>query len=231
VRTDRACTRAPREALAAAFEGLDALRNLRKTGPERQAPAGRDAFAGPRDRHGRGALADTTPIRSSRFRETKSTASGHSTEDDVGAMGRESMQSARHAKEGPREAPSVRDSPTLPPPSPLSVIRFRSGLPVDELVYRLGVGDSSGALDAAEELFEDGAVARVVLPPEVIATMMLEYRESMLLAYVNGSSTLKQVINDTGLELIDALRALCELVDRRIVVLHEAGSERSPVGR
>jgi hypothetical protein len=141
------------------------------------------------------------------------------------------MQSAHHAKEGPSEAPSVRDSPTLPPPAPLSVIRFRSGLPVDELVYRMGVGDQSGVLDAAEELLADGVVVRIVLPPEVIATMMLEYRESMLLAYVSGSSTLKQVIQETGLEMIDALRALCELVDRRIVVLHEADSERSPVGR
>jgi hypothetical protein len=95
----------------------------------------------------------------------------------------------------------------------------------------MGVGDQSGVLDAAEELLADGVVVRIVLPPEVIATMMLEYRESMLLAYVSGSSTLKQVIQETGLEMIDALRALCELVDRRIVVLHEADSERSPVGR
>jgi hypothetical protein len=128
------------------------------------------------------------------------------------------MGSKPQAEEKMTDAmPSCTDAPTLPPPAMVSVVRFRSGAPVDELLYRMGVGDYVGALDVAEELLDERAVPIVVLPRSVIAEMTLEYRECLLLACVDGSSTLEKAIDDSGLEMIDALRALCDLLDKRIV--------------
>jgi hypothetical protein len=113
--------------------------------------------------------------------------------------------------------PSSRDAPTVPPPALVSVVRFQIGAPVDELLYRMGVGDHGGAVDVAQELMEDRAVPIMLLPPDVVRDMVLEYRENLLLSFIDGHSSLEKVLQDSGLDMLDALRALCELLDQRVI--------------
>jgi hypothetical protein len=111
------------------------------------------------------------------------------------------------------------DRPTLPPPPLASVVRYRTGAPVDELQYRLAMGDHVAALAAAEDLFEGGYVP--VALPSVLTPMELNlgYRECTLLTLIDGETPLATVLQSSGLDQLDALRALCELVEAELVTL------------
>jgi hypothetical protein len=103
------------------------------------------------------------------------------------------------------------------PPPPASVIRYKSGAPVDELLYRMAVGDVDAALDAAQELFDAGYVPVLVLVPLGISDVALGYHEMLLLSSVDGCTPLAGVLEDTGLAMVDALRALCELLEHDFI--------------
>src|SRR5262249_25435780 len=70
----------------------------------------------------------------------------------------------------PRRSYDPRNSPTLPPSARVSVTRFKCGAPVDELAYRLSVGDHEGALDAAQTLFDMGSIPVLEMPPQALGT-------------------------------------------------------------
>jgi hypothetical protein len=125
------------------------------------------------------------------------------------------------------QAPISRNAPTLPPPGMpetvrppprISVTRYKSGAPVDELLYRISMGDHDGALDAAQALFDAGSIPVLVLPVEGM-TALVGYRADLLLTCVDGVTPLSAVIEASGLEMLDALRALGELLAENVVVL------------
>ena len=116
-------------------------------------------------------------------------------------------------------AAARRSAPTVPPPPIASVIRYKSGAPVDELLYRMAMGDSSGALDAAQDLFDARYVPVLVLPPLGSSDIRLGYREQLLLTLIDGNAPLSEVLEGSGLELLDALRALCELLEKDVVTV------------
>jgi hypothetical protein len=126
------------------------------------------------------------------------------------------------------EAPVSRNRPTLPPPGRcpetvrppprVSVTRYKSGAPVDELLYRMSMGDTGAALDAAQALFDAGSIPVVVLPLRSM-TAMLGYRADLLLSCVDGESSLAKVIEASGLEMMDALRALGELLAEDVIAV------------
>jgi hypothetical protein len=126
------------------------------------------------------------------------------------------------------EAPVSRNRPTLPPPGQcpetvrppprISVTRYKSSVPVDELLYRMSMGDTAGALDVAQALFDAGSIPVVVLPLRSM-TAMLGYRADLLLSCVDGETTLVKVIEASGLELMDGLRALGELLAEDIIAV------------
>jgi hypothetical protein len=114
---------------------------------------------------------------------------------------------------------SRRSAPTVPPPPIASVIRYKSGAPVDELLYRMSMGDNGGALDAAQDLFDARYVPVVVLPPLGGTDMRLGYREQLLLTLIDGTAPLADVLEGSGLEMLDALRALCELLEKDVITV------------
>jgi hypothetical protein len=118
-----------------------------------------------------------------------------------------------------REPSTRRNAPTVPPPPIASVIRYKSGAPVDELLYRMAMGDAAGAVDAAQALFDARYVPVLILPPLGLGESTLGYREELLLSLVAGQATLTDVIDGSGLEMIDALRALCELIEKDVIAV------------
>lgn len=126
------------------------------------------------------------------------------------------------------QAPISRNAPTVPPPglgpetvrppARISVTRYKSGAPVDELLYRMSMGDTAGALDAAQALFDAGCIPVLVLPLHA-TTSLCGYRADLLLTCVDGTTTLATVIEASGLETLDALRALAELLAENLIVL------------
>ena len=117
------------------------------------------------------------------------------------------------------DAPTSASAPTLPPHAFVSVVRYKSGAPVDELLYRIAMGDHGGALDAAQDLFDRRHIPVLVLPLSSLSDTMLGYSEELLLSFIDGNACLADVIEDSGLEMLDALRALCELLEKDIITL------------
>jgi hypothetical protein len=114
---------------------------------------------------------------------------------------------------------SFRDAPTLPPPAAVSVVRYMVGVSVDELLYRFSVGDTAGAVDAALELLDEDPIPIVAVPADVMSEMVLEHHASYLLSFVDGQAPLDEIIKATGLPLVEALRAVCELIDKAVIAL------------
>jgi hypothetical protein len=87
------------------------------------------------------------------------------------------------------------------------------------LLYRVSVGDHAEAIDIAEVFFERRNVPIVLLPSDSLDELMLGYRAYLLLGCIDGETALQEVIDASGLDLLDALRALCELIEKSVVSL------------
>jgi hypothetical protein len=114
---------------------------------------------------------------------------------------------------------SFRDAPTLPPPAAVSVVRYKVGVSVDELLYRFSMGDMAGAVDSALELLDEDPIPIVAVPTDVLSEMVLGHHASYVLSFIDCEATLDEVIKASGLPLVEALRALCELLDQSVIAL------------
>jgi hypothetical protein len=90
---------------------------------------------------------------------------------------------------------------------------------VHELLYRFAVGDEAGAIAAAELLLDGRRVPALTVSLDVLDELELDHRAALILAQVDGTTPLSEVLIESCLERGDALRTLCELVERRILVL------------
>jgi len=90
---------------------------------------------------------------------------------------------------------------------------------VHELLYRFAVGDVAGAIAAAELLLDGRRVPALTVSLDVLDELELDHRAALVLAQVDGTTPLSRVLRDSCLERGDALRTVCDLVERRILVL------------
>jgi len=113
--------------------------------------------------------------------------------------------------------------PTLPPPryagasTDVMVSHIHLGPSIDEVLYRLSLGDLTGAALANEEL--ELCVPTRVAPRIVIAALELTYLEEFILASIDGKATWGELLDSSTFSPKDTLRALCELVDKGAVAL------------
>jgi hypothetical protein len=118
--------------------------------------------------------------------------------------------------------------------------------PVAEMRERCSLGDYSGALEMADliltadpgnlEAAECGEMCRTVLegmyaarlgsgdrvpivivPRAQLQWLSIDHRAGFILSLIDGSSTLEMVVDVSGMQRLDALRILQELVQQRIV--------------
>ncbi len=127
------------------------------------------------------------------------------------------------------------DRPTMPPPrrrAPPSLDALRRAGPsafnaasaaVDEVLYRLSVGDGAGAARVGEELHD--AVPLLAASRGVPGAMgapaatELGLSEEYLLTLIDGAQSCRELLARSQLAAEDSLRGLCELVDRGLVIL------------
>jgi hypothetical protein len=118
--------------------------------------------------------------------------------------------------------------------------------PVSEMHDRFSLGDYSGSLVIAESLLGDdpahreakkyaencrnileqmytarlGALDRVpfvAVPLEQLRWLSIDHRAGFILSHVDGVSTLEQILDVSGMPLLDTLRILYELVQHRVI--------------
>jgi hypothetical protein len=110
---------------------------------------------------------------------------------------------------------------TLPPPSlevegpVVSHIHLRPS--IDEILYRLSLGDEKGAFLAGLDL--EPLVPRVMAPRAIVRAMHLSYLEEYVLSFVDAVSTWGEILDGSPFAAHDTLGALCELVDKGIVTV------------
>jgi hypothetical protein len=125
--------------------------------------------------------------------------------------------SAMLASERPTVPPPRRSSPRAWAESDVVVSRFHLGPSVDEVLYRLSVGDLTGAALANEEL--EGCVPTRRASDFVVAALQLSHLEEYMLASVDGASTWGDILDSAPFAPHETLRALCRLVDEDVIVL------------
>jgi hypothetical protein len=110
--------------------------------------------------------------------------------------------------------------PSPPPPPDVSIEHIRLGAaPIDEVLYRMSVGDYDGALTVGQSLMVDDPIPLVIIPKLLIEAMKLAHREEYVLSFVDGWSTMREVVTATRLPEVDALRTLCELLEKSVIAL------------
>jgi hypothetical protein len=90
---------------------------------------------------------------------------------------------------------------------------------VHEILYRFAVGDEAGAIAAAGLLLDGRRVPALTVSLDVLDELELDHRAALVLAQVDGTTPLSRVLADSCLDRGTALRTLCELVERHILVL------------
>jgi hypothetical protein len=128
---------------------------------------------------------------------------------------------------------------SIPPPSTN---------PMRDMKDRYAMGDFSGALTVAEKILEkvptheeasrcaqscrdvlgDMYASRignmdqslvVVMSPDQIRWLSLDHRAGFLLSMIDGMSTVEELLDVCGMQRLDALRIICNLLDQRVVSL------------
>jgi len=120
--------------------------------------------------------------------------------------------------------------------------------PLGELRERYALGDFSGALTIAESLLEDnpdnvdaqryaescrdvlkqmyaarlGALSQVpivAIPAEQLRWLTLDHRSGFLLSHVDGVSTLEEILDISGMNHLEAMRIIYELLQQKVIAL------------
>ena len=125
--------------------------------------------------------------------------------------------------EEPHESPIAEPPPTerqtVRPPSfaPARAAPRDPSAILDEVLFRAACGDLAGAIVAGEELLE--RVPVVIMPRKELRAVPLGYWELHLVNHLDGERTLLELCEDARMSTADAIRAVCELVDRKIIAM------------
>jgi hypothetical protein len=88
---------------------------------------------------------------------------------------------------------------------------------IEELLFRFEMGDYLGALALSDALL--GRRPVLLMPRELTPRLGVEDREAFLLQIIDGLTNVEEVVDASGLPMVEALRSLCSLVQKRIIEL------------
>jgi hypothetical protein len=83
------------------------------------------------------------------------------------------------------------------------------------------MGDEAGAVAAARLLLDGRRAPALTVSLDVLDELALDHRAAVFLAGVDGTTPLSGLLRTCGLESAEAVRTVCELVERHIIVLRE----------
>jgi hypothetical protein len=93
---------------------------------------------------------------------------------------------------------------------------------IHEVLYRFSMGDEVGAVAAAKLLLDGRRVPALTVSLDVLDELELDHRAAVFLACVDGTTPLSGVLDSCGLDRCAGVRTVCDLVERRIIVLRAA---------
>jgi hypothetical protein len=144
------------------------------------------------------------------------------TSDDPPATLRDAGR--RERESGPQLKAARPERETLPPPSrqfePVAVEHIQLGISVDELLYRYDMGDIAGALSVGLPLLDEDHIPAVIMPDVILSAVTMSGMEEYLLPFVDGWSTMAEIVEASHLSTLDTLRTLCQLIEKSVIALH-----------
>jgi hypothetical protein len=93
---------------------------------------------------------------------------------------------------------------------------------IHELLYRFSMGDEVGAIAAADLLLDGRRAPALTVSLDVLDELELDHRAALVLGQVDGTTPLSEVLRESCLDRGTAIRTVCELVERRILILRPA---------
>jgi hypothetical protein len=122
--------------------------------------------------------------------------------------------------------PSSSRLPTLRPAPTASGLRVCDAarntardLPIHEILLRFELGDFTGALVVAGRLLDDERVPVIALDVSGVAMLAEGPAQRAILELVDGARTVEEIVDASGLSMLDAFRALCQLAERDVLTL------------
>jgi hypothetical protein len=123
-----------------------------------------------------------------------------------------------------------------------------NAVPISDMKDRFAMGDFSGALQIADSILardpghnEARNVAtkcqevlldmygsrmpnldeppRLVMAPAQLRWLTLDHRAGFLLSMIDGMSTVEEILDISGMPRLEAMRILCELIDKRVITV------------
>lgn len=123
-------------------------------------------------------------------------------------------------------SPPSSQRPTLRPVVTASQVRMREAaremarrLPIQEILARFEFGDFTGALAVAGKLLDERRVPVLTIDLVEVDRDAMSQDEETILALVDGRRSVEEVVEASGLSMLDAFRAMCELAERGLLVL------------
>lgn len=93
---------------------------------------------------------------------------------------------------------------------------------IGKMVEAFDRGDFLGALAVADRLLGRRRVPVVIALRSQIHQYSLDHREGFLLSLIDGVEPVEHLFDVAGIPMLEVLRLLCQLVEKRVVALVDA---------
>ena len=93
---------------------------------------------------------------------------------------------------------------------------------IGKMMEAFGRHDFLGALSIAERVIGRRRVPVVIALRSQLHQYSLDNREGFLLSLIDGIAPVEQLFDLAGMPMLDVLRLLCQLVEKRVVALVDA---------
>jgi hypothetical protein len=118
--------------------------------------------------------------------------------------------------------------PTARPPalerrnSGIRLVDDSGNMLIGTMVEAFDRHDFLGALGIAERLLGHRRVPVVIALRSQLQDYHLDHREGFLLSLIDGTAPVDQLFDIAGIPMLEVLRLLCQLVEKRVVALVDA---------
>jgi hypothetical protein len=138
------------------------------------------------------------------------------------------MSALHQPAQGFEDAIRVSQRPTARPPvldrrhSGIRMVDDSGNAMIGRMIEAFDRGDFLGALAVAEQLLGRRRVPVVIALRSQLPHYSLDHREGFVLSLIDGIAPIEQLFDIAGVPMVEVLRLLCQLVEKRVVALVDA---------
>ena len=105
------------------------------------------------------------------------------------------------------------------------------------LAHEPGHAEASSCAAESRDRLSDGysrklgarsRTLRISVAPDKIPRLTIDHRSAFLLSRIDGVSTIDEILDVSGMPMLDAMRVLVELIEQRLVVADDPPPSREP---